>query len=287
LEEIPMKLLRYGPVGQEKPGLGDRGGQIRDLSQVVRDIDGEALGPASLDRLRRLDPATLPLVSGTPRLGPCVGSVSKIVAIGLNYRLHAAEAGAAIPAEPIFFMKAVSSICGPNDDTIIPKGSVKTDYEVELGIVIGRTAQYVSIQDAMQHIAGYCVVNDVSEREFQIERGGQWTKGKSADSFCPIGPWVVTSDEVPNPGALALWTEVNGERRQNSNTADLIFGVDHIVSYVSQFMTLLPGDVIPTGTPSGVGLGFKPPKFLKPGDRVRLSVEGLGEQNQLLVAHRG
>jgi 2-keto-4-pentenoate hydratase/2-oxohepta-3-ene-1,7-dioic acid hydratase in catechol pathway len=282
-----MKLLRYGPVGQEKPGLVDRGGQIRDLSQVVRDIDGEALGPASLDRLRRLDPATLPLVSGTPRLGPCVGSVSKIVAIGLNYRLHAAEAGAAIPAEPIFFMKAVSSICGPNDDTIIPKGSVKTDYEVELGIVIGRTAQYVSIQDAMQHIAGYCVVNDVSEREFQIERGGQWTKGKSADSFCPIGPWVVTGDEVPNPGALALWTEINGERRQNSNTADLIFGVDHIVSYVSQFMTLLPGDVIPTGTPSGVGLGFKPPKFLKPGDRVRLSVEGLGEQNQLLVAHRG
>jgi 2-keto-4-pentenoate hydratase/2-oxohepta-3-ene-1,7-dioic acid hydratase in catechol pathway len=282
-----MKLLRYGPVGQEKPGLVDRTGQIRDLSGVVRDIDGEALAPASLDRLRRLDPATLPLVSGTPRLGPCVGSVSKIVAIGLNYRLHAAEAGAAIPGEPIFFMKAVSSICGPNDDTIIPKGSVKTDYEVELGIVIGRTAQYVSTADAPQHIAGYCVVNDVSEREFQIERGGQWTKGKSADTFCPIGPWVVTTDEVPNPGALALWTEVNGERRQNSNTADLIFGVAHIVSYVSQFMTLLPGDVIPTGTPSGVGLGFKPPKFLKPGDRVRLSVEGLGEQNQLLVAHRG
>ena len=282
-----MKLLRYGPVGQEKPGLVDRGGQIRDLSGVVRDIDGEALAPSSLDRLRRLDPATLPLVSGTPRLGPCVGSVSKIVAIGLNYRLHAAEAGAAIPAEPIFFMKAVSSICGPDDDTIIPKGSVKTDYEVELGIVIGRRAQYVSIADAAQHIAGYCVVNDVSEREFQIERGGQWTKGKSADTFCPMGPWVVTSDEVPNPGALALWTEVNGERRQNSNTADLIFGIDHIVSYVSQFMTLLPGDVIPTGTPSGVGLGFKPPKFLKPGDRVRLSVEGLGEQNQRLVAHRG
>jgi 2-keto-4-pentenoate hydratase/2-oxohepta-3-ene-1,7-dioic acid hydratase in catechol pathway len=287
LEEIPMKLLRYGPVGQEKPGLVDRDGNIRDLSGVVRDIDGEVLAPSSLDRLRRLDPATLPLVSGTPRLGPCVGSVSKIVAIGLNYRLHAAEAGAVIPEEPIFFMKAVSSICGPNDDTIIPKGSVKTDYEVELGIVIGRTAQYVSTADAPRHIAGYCVVNDVSEREFQIERGGQWTKGKSADTFCPIGPWVVTSDEVPNPGALALWTEVNGERRQNSNTADLIFGVDHIVSYVSQFMTLLPGDVIPTGTPSGVGLGFKPPKFLKPGDRVRLSVEGLGEQNQLLVAHRG
>jgi 2-keto-4-pentenoate hydratase/2-oxohepta-3-ene-1,7-dioic acid hydratase in catechol pathway len=192
-----------------------------------------------------------------------------------------------IPQEPIFFMKATSSICGPDDDTIIPKGSVKTDYEVELGIVIGTTAQYVSIEDARKHVAGYCVVNDVSEREYQIERGGQWTKGKSADTFCPMGPWLVTADEVPNSGALALWTEVNGERRQNSNTADLIFGVDHIVSYVSQFMTLLPGDVIPTGTPSGVAMGFKPPRFLKPGDRVRLSVEGLGEQNQRLVAHRG
>jgi 2-keto-4-pentenoate hydratase/2-oxohepta-3-ene-1,7-dioic acid hydratase in catechol pathway len=253
----------------------------------VRDIDGESLAPAALDRLRRLDPATLPLVSGTPRLGPCVGNVSKVLAIGLNYRLHAQEAGAEIPKEPIFFLKAVSSICGPNDDTIIPKGSVKTDYEVELGIVIGTKTSYVSEADAPKHIAGYCVVNDVSEREFQIERGGQWTKGKSADTFCPMGPWLVTADEVPDPGKLQLWTEVNGERRQNSNTADLIFGVNHIVSYVSQFMTLLPGDVIPTGTPSGVGLGFKPPKFLKPGDRVRLSVEGLGEQNQLLVAYQG
>jgi 2-keto-4-pentenoate hydratase/2-oxohepta-3-ene-1,7-dioic acid hydratase in catechol pathway len=282
-----MKLLRYGPAGQEKPGLLDRDGQIRDLSGVVRDIDGESLAPAALDRLRRLDPATLPLVSGTPRLGPCVGNVSKVLAIGLNYRLHAQEAGAEIPKEPIFFLKAVSSICGPNDDTIIPKGSVKTDYEVELGIVIGTKTSYVSEADAPKHIAGYCVVNDVSEREFQIERGGQWTKGKSADTFCPMGPWLVTADEVPDPGKLQLWTEVNGERRQNSNTADLIFGVNHIVSYVSQFMTLLPGDVIPTGTPSGVGLGFKPPKFLKPGDRVRLSVEGLGEQNQLLVAYQG
>jgi 2-keto-4-pentenoate hydratase/2-oxohepta-3-ene-1,7-dioic acid hydratase in catechol pathway len=282
-----MKLLRYGPAGQEKPGLLDRDGQIRDLSGVVRDIDGESLAPAALDRLRRLDPATLPLVSGTPRLGPCVGNVSKVLAIGINYRLHAQEAGAEIPKEPIFFLKAVSSICGPNDDTIIPKGSVKTDYEVELGIVIGTKTSYVSEADAPKHIAGYCVVNDVSEREFQIERGGQWTKGKSADTFCPMGPWLVTADEVPDPGKLQLWTEVNGERRQNSNTADLIFGVNHIVSYVSQFMTLLPGDVIPTGTPSGVGLGFKPPKFLKPGDRVRLSVEGLGEQNQLLVAYQG
>jgi len=282
-----MKLLRYGPAGQEKPGLLDRDGKIRDLSGAVRDIDGEALAPASLDRLRRLDPASLPLVGGTQRLGPCVGSVSKIVAIGLNYRLHAQEAGAAIPSEPIFFMKATSSICGPNDDVIIPKNSQKTDYEVELGIVIGSLARHVAKADARKHVAGYCVVNDVSEREFQIERGGQWTKGKSADTFCPTGPWVVTADEVPDPGKLALWTEVNGERRQNSNTADLIFGVDEIVSYVSQFMTLLPGDVIPTGTPSGVGMGFKPPRFLKPGDRVRLSVEGLGEQNQLLVAYSG
>ena len=280
-----MKLLRYGPAGQEKPGLLDRDGKIRDLSGAVRDIDGEALSPTSLDRLRRLDPATLPLVSGTPRLGPCVGSVSKIVAIGLNYRLHAQEAGAAIPSEPIFFMKATSSICGPSDDVVIPKNSQKTDYEVELAIIIGSLARHVAKADARKHVAGYCVVNDVSEREFQIERGGQWTKGKSADTFCPTGPWLVTADEIPDPGKLALWTEVNGERRQNSNTADLIFDVDEIVSYVSQFMTLLPGDVIPTGTPSGVGMGFKPPKFLKPGDRVRLSVEGLGEQNQVLVAY--
>jgi 2-keto-4-pentenoate hydratase/2-oxohepta-3-ene-1,7-dioic acid hydratase in catechol pathway len=277
--------LRYGAAGREKPGLLDRDGKIRDLSGTVVDIDGAALAPTSLDRLRRLDPASLPLVSGDPRLGPCVGNISKIVAIGLNYRLHAQEAGAAIPSEPIFFMKAPSSICGPNDDVVIPKGSQKTDYEVELGIVIGSLARHVSEADARKHVAGYCVVNDVSEREYQIERLGQWTKGKSADTFCPTGPWLVTADEVPDPGKLALWTEVNGERRQNSNTADLIFGVDEIVSYVSQFMTLLPGDVIPTGTPSGVGMGFKPPKFLKPGDRVRLSVEGLGEQNQRLVAY--
>ncbi|HZU91664.1 MAG TPA: fumarylacetoacetate hydrolase family protein [Stellaceae bacterium] len=282
-----MKLLRYGPAGQEKPGMLDPQGQIRDLSGVVPDIAGDALAPASLDRLRRLDPATLPAVPGSPRLGPCVGAVSKVVAIGLNYRLHAAETGAPIPKEPIFFMKATSSISGPNDEVIIPKGSEKTDYEVELGIVIGTTARYIAVHDAPKHIAGYCIVNDVSEREFQIERGGQWTKGKSADTFCPLGPWLVTADEVPNPGALTLWTEVNGERRQDSSTSDLIFGIDHLVSYVSDFMTLYPGDVIPTGTPSGVGLGFKPPKFLKPGDRVRLSVEGLGEQNQRLVAFRG
>ena len=282
-----MKLLRYGPSGHEKPGLLDRDGNIRDLSGAVRDIAGEALAPAALDRVRRLDPASLPLVPGTPRLGPCVGSVSKIVAIGLNYRLHAHEAGAAIPSEPIFFMKATSSICGPHDDVIIPKNSQKTDYEVELGIVIGSLARYVAQADARRHIAGYCIVNDVSEREFQIERGGQWTKGKSADTFGPIGPWVVTADQVPDPGKLALWTEVNGKRVQNSNTGDLIFGVDEIVSYVSHFLTLMPGDVIATGTPSGVGLGMKPPQFLKPGDRMRLSVEGLGEQNQRAVAYNG
>ena len=282
-----MKLLRFGPAGHEKPGLLDRGGRIRDLSGVVRDIDGETLAPASLDRLRRTDPASLPLVPGTPRIGPCVGRVPKFIAIGLNYRQHAAETGAAIPKEPIIFMKATSSICGPNDDVVIPKGSQKTDWEVELGIVIGSLARYVAQADARRHIAGYCVVNDVSEREFQIERGGQWTKGKSADTFGPIGPWVVTAGEVPDPGKLALWTEVNGKRVQNSNTADLIFGIDEIVSYVSHFMTLMPGDVIATGTPSGVGLGMKPPQFLKPEDRMRLSVEGLGEQNQRVVAYGG
>src|SRR5499425_123579 len=252
-----MKLLRYGPVGQEKPGMLDRHGGIRDLSGTVRDIDGEALAPASLDRLRRLDPATLPLVSGNPRLGPCVARVSKIVAIGLNYRAHAAETGAAIPKEPIFFMKATSSICGPNDDVIIPKASQKTDWEVELGIVIGSLARYVPAHDARKHIAGYCVVNDVSEREFQIERGGQWTKGKSADTFCPIGPWLVTTDEIKDTQNLKMWLKVNGETRQNVSTSTMIFNVRTLVSYISRFMTLMPGDVIPTGTPPGVGLGIK------------------------------
>jgi len=282
-----MKLLRYGPPGHEKPGFLDLDGKIRDLAGVIGDIDGETLAPTSLDRLRRTDLASLPLVAGAPRLGPCVGRVPKFIAIGLNYRQHAAETGAAIPKEPIIFMKATSSICGPDDDIIIPKGSQKTDWEVELGIVIGSLARYVAQADARRHIAAYCTVNDVSEREFQIERGGQWTKGKSADTFGPIGPWVVTADQVPDPGKLALWTEVNGKRVQNSNTGDLIFGIDEIVSYVSHFLTLMPGDVIATGTPSGVGLGMKPPQFLKPGDRMRLSVEGLGEQNQQVVAYTG
>jgi 2-keto-4-pentenoate hydratase/2-oxohepta-3-ene-1,7-dioic acid hydratase in catechol pathway len=245
------------------------------------------LSPAGLAKLRAVDPASLPLVAGSPRLGPCVGRVPKLVCIGLNYTDHAAETGATPPKEPIIFLKATSCIVGPDDDVVIPKGSEKTDWEVELGIVIGSTARYVSEADARQHVAGYCIVNDVSERAFQIERGGQWTKGKSADTFGPIGPWVVTADEVENPGALRLWTEVNGRRMQNGTTANLIFGCDILVSYVSHFMTLLPGDVIATGTPAGVGLGMKPPMFLKPGDQMRLSVEGLGEQNQKLVAYRG
>ena len=282
-----MKLLRYGSPGRERPGLLDSVGRIRDLSGIVGDIDGAALAPASLERLRAVDPASLPLVPGTPRFGPCVGSVSKVLAIGLNYRLHAQEAGMPIPGEPIFFLKALSSICGPNDDVIIPRGSIKTDYEVELAIVIGATARYVSVEDAHKHIAGYCIVNDVSEREYQIERGGQWTKGKSCDTFCPMGPWLVTADEVGDAGKLQVKTEVNGELRQNSNSSDLIFGIAKIVSYCSEFMTLNPGDVIPTGTPSGVAMGFKPPKFLKAGDRMRLSIDGLGEQNQLLVAYEG
>jgi len=282
-----MKLLRYGPAGHEKPGIIDRDGRIRDLSGTIKDVNGDALSPTGLDRLRRLDLATLPLASGSPRIGACVGSVGTVVAIGLNYRKHAEEAGMPIPSEPIFFMKATSSICGPNDDVIIPKGSQKTDYEVELAIVIGTKANYVDAKDASKHIAGYCVVNDVSEREYQLERLGQWTKGKSCDTFCPMGPWLVTADELSDAGNLQVTTDVNGERRQDSNTADLIFGIEHIVSYVSHFMTLYPGDVIPTGTPAGVAMGFKPPKFLTAGDRMRVAVEGLGEQNSRLVAYPG
>jgi len=282
-----MKLLRYGPAGHEKPGIIDRDGHVRDLSGTVRDINGEALSPSSLDRLRRLDLSTLPLVSGSPRIGACVGNVGKVVAIGLNYRKHAEEAGMPIPSEPIFFLKATSSICGPNDDVIIPRGSEKTDYEVELAIVIGTKASYVDAKDAKKYIAGYCVVNDVSEREYQLERLGQWTKGKSCDTFCPMGPYLVTADEMPDASKLQVTTDVNGERRQDSNTADLIFGIEHIVSYVSQFMTLYPGDVIPTGTPQGVAMGFKPPKFLRAGDRMRVAIEGLGEQSSRLVAHSG
>jgi len=279
-----MKLLRYGPRGQEKPGLLDRDGQIRDLSGAIRDIAPETLAPAALDKLRQLNPGSLPVVSGSPRLGPCVGNVSKLVCVGLNYQDHAKEAGAAIPSEPVLFLKAISSITGPNDDVMLPKGAEKGDWEVELGIVIGTKAQYVSVHDALKHVAGYCIVNDVSERNYQLERGGNWSKGKSADTFCPMGPWLVTADEVPDPQALALTCEVSGKIMQNGSTKNMIFACAHIVSYISHFMTLMPGDVIPTGTPAGVGLGMKPQRFLRPGDTMRLAITGLGEQRQKVVA---
>ncbi|MGB8841136.1 MAG: fumarylacetoacetate hydrolase family protein [Aliidongia sp.] len=279
-----MKLLRYGPPGQEKPGLLDAEGRSRDLSGRVADLAGDVLSPAGLARLRELDPAGLPLVEGTPRLGPCVGVIPKIVAVGLNYSDHAAEIGVKPPHEPVLFMKATSAITGPDDDVMIPKGSVKTDWEVELGIVIGSVTRYVSAHDSLAHVAGYCVVNDVSEREYQIERSGQWDKGKSCDTFAPIGPWLVTADEVPDPQNLDVFLDVNGVRRQAGNTRTMIFGVAHLVSYISHFMTLMPGDVIPTGTPPGVGMGMKPPCYLKPGDEVRLGIAGLGEQRQRFVA---
>ena len=279
-----MKLLRYGPPGAEKPGLLDSTGAIRDLSGVVPDIAGETLLPESLARLRKLDPASLPKVSGTPRIGPCVGRVGKFIAIGLNYSDHAAESGMPVPKEPIVFMKATSCIVGPNDNIEIPRGSQKTDWEVELGVVIGKPAKYVTEQDALSHVAGYCVVHDVSERAYQLEGTGQWTKGKSADTFGPIGPWLVTDDEVANCGELNLWLEVDGQRYQDGTTKTLIFGVTYLVSYLSRFMSLQPGDIISTGTPPGVGHGKKPPVYLRAGNVVRLGVEGLGEQQQTVVS---
>lgn len=282
-----MKLLRYGPAGKEKPGMLDATGTIRDLSGTVPDIGGGVLAPAGLAKLRSLDPVSLPAVSGSPRLGPCVGRVGKFICIGLNYSDHAAETGNPIPSEPIIFMKATSAITGPDDDVIIPKHSTKTDWEVELGVVIGKEARYVEEKDALEHVAGYCVINDVSERAFQIERQGQWTKGKSADSFGPIGPWMVTADEVPDPQNLTMFLEVNGHRYQNGSTRTMIYGVRHLVSYLSQFMSLQPGDIISTGTPPGVGMGQKPQVYLKPGDRMRLGIEGLGEQNQAVRAYSG
>ncbi len=279
-----MKLVRYGAIGAEKPGLIDAEGKIRDLSDVVGDIAGATLSDAGLDLIRSVDPATLPEVEADVRLGPCVAGIGKIVAIGLNYSDHAAELGMAVPPEPIMFMKATSSISGPNDPVIIPRGSEKTDWEVELTIVIGTRAKYVSEADAMNHVAGFCVMNDVSERAFQIERQGQWVKGKSADTFGPIGPWLVTRDEIDDPQALAMDLSVNGETRQNGTTATMVYGVAHLVSYVSQFMTLHPGDIIPTGTPPGVGMGMKPPTYLKPGDVIELGIEGLGRQRQVCVA---
>jgi len=279
-----MKLLRYGPAGSEKPGMLAADGTVRDLSRVLGDIDGKALAPDSLARLKKLDPRDLPAVSGKPRLGPPVAGIGKIVAIGLNYSDHAAETGAKPPTEPIVFAKATTSITGPDDVVVIPRGSEKTDWEVELAVVIGRTARYVAVHDALAHVAGYLICNDVSERAYQLERGGTWDKGKGCDSFAPLGPWLVTSDEIPDPQALDMWLDVNGERMQNGNTRTMIFAVDHLVSYVSHFMTLLPGDVITTGTPPGVGMGKKPPRYLKPGDQVRLGIAGLGEQQQRCVA---
>jgi ureidoglycolate lyase len=280
-----MKLVRYGSAGAEKPGIVDQSGRLRDLAGIVEDIGGATLMPQGLEKLRVLDPARLPEVKAAERLGACVGKVGKFICVGLNYADHARESGLEPPKEPVLFMKATSAICGPNDDVIIPRNSKKTDWEVELGVVIGKEARYVELKNAMEHVAGYCVVNDVSEREFQIERGGQWVKGKSADTFGPIGPWLVTKDEVADPQKLSMWLDVDGHRYQKGSTATMIFGVAHLVSYISHFMSLQAGDIISTGTPPGVGLGQKPePVYLKPGQTMRLGIEGLGEQRQRLVA---
>ncbi|TGQ38509.1 fumarylacetoacetate hydrolase family protein [Mesorhizobium sp. M00.F.Ca.ET.216.01.1.1] len=279
-----MKLLRYGEAGSERPGLLDADGTIRDLSAHVADIAGKALDPASLQALSKLDPKSLPAVSGRPRIGACVAGTGKFICIGLNYSDHAAETGATVPPEPIIFMKASSAIVGPDDDVLIPRNSVKTDWEVELGVVIGKTAKYVSEAEALDYVAGYCVAHDVSERAFQAERQGQWTKGKSCDTFGPIGPWLVTKDEVKDPQNIPMWLKVNGKTMQNGSTKTMVFGVAYLVSYLSQFMSLHPGDIISTGTPPGVGLGMKPPVFLKPGDVVELGIEGLGQQKQTFKA---
>ena len=279
-----MKLLRYGEAGREKPGLLDANGTIRDLSAHVADIAGTALHPTSLDMLSKLDAKSLPAVSGKPRIGACVAGTGKFICIGLNYSDHAAETGATVPPEPIIFMKASSAIVGPDDDVLIPRGSVKTDWEVELGVVIGKTAKYVSEDDALDYVAGYCVSHDVSERAFQAERQGQWTKGKSCDTFGPIGPWLVTKDEIADPQNLKMWLTVNGKTMQNGSTKTMVYGVKYLVSYLSQFMSLHPGDIISTGTPPGVGLGMKPPVFLKAGDVVELGIEGMGQQKQTFKA---
>ena len=278
-----MKLLRYGSAGKEKPGLLDQDGSIRDLSSVINDIDGETLSPRSIEQLSGIEPESLPTVTGEPRLGTCVGNIGKLVCIGLNYSDHAKESGMAIPTEPIVFMKAISAISGPNDNIELIRESEKTDWEVELGIVIGSHTKYVTEDDALDHVAGYCVVNDISERHWQLERQGNWTKGKSGDTYGPIGPWMVTRDEVSDPQALDLWLDVNGQRMQDGNTETMIFSVKTIVSYLSQCMSLQPGDVIATGTPPGVGQSMNPPVFLKAGDKVQTCVAGLGIQSQTVV----
>jgi 2,4-diketo-3-deoxy-L-fuconate hydrolase len=278
-----LKLLRYGPPGQEKPGALLPSGEICDLTSVIDDLAGNVLLPGSIDRLRRTDLTQLPKVAGAPRIGPCVGQVGKFICIGLNYSDHAAESNMAVPVEPVVFMKATSAICGPDDNVVLPRGSQKSDWEVELGVVIGKPAKYVSESEALSHVAGYCIVNDLSERAFQLEGTGQWVKGKSADTFGPIGPYLVSADAVPDPQNLDLWLEVDGHRYQNGNTATMVFGVAYLVSYLSRFMSLQSGDIISTGTPPGVGLGQHPPTYLKAGNRMRLGITGLGEQNQLVV----
>lgn len=278
-----MKLMRIGPLGQEKPAILDKDGKVRDLSGHVADIGGAAISPEGLAKIAAIDTASLPEIA-VDRIGACVVGTGKFICIGLNYSDHAAETGATVPPEPVIFMKATSAICGPNDDVLIPRGSEKTDWEVELGVVIGKTAKYVSEADAMDYVAGYCVSHDVSERAFQTERAGQWTKGKSCDTFGPIGPWLVTKDEIANPHDLKMWLSVNGKMMQDGSSKTMVYGVAHVVSYLSQFMSLHPGDIISTGTPPGVGLGMKPPQFLKAGDVVELGIEGLGTQKQTFKA---
>ena len=278
-----MKLLRYGKLGKEKPGVLDSEGRIRDLSAHVSDINGETISPKSLAKLRKIKIDTLPIVRGKPRIGACVNGSQKFVAIGLNYSDHAAESGMTVPPEPIIFTKHMNCISGPNDDVTLPPKSKKGDWEVELGVIIGTRAKNIKRADAMKHVAGYCTINDLSEREFQIERSGQWTKGKSYDTFGPIGPWLVTADEVKDPQKLHLWLELNGKRVQDGNTSTMVYGVEYLVAYLSEFFTLMPGDIITTGTPPGVGMGMKPQRFLKPGDKMRVGIEGLGEQNLLVV----
>ncbi|QJQ99045.1 fumarylacetoacetate hydrolase family protein [Halomonas sp. PGE1] len=279
-----MKLLRFGPPGREKPGLLDADGVIRDLSAHLPDLDGRHLDRDLMARLAELDASRLPKVPTDTRLGPCVGRVGKFICIGLNYSDHAAETGAEVPPEPVVFNKWTSAICGPDDDVIIPRGSTKTDWEVELGVVIGKEARYVSEADAMDHVAGYCVVNDVSEREFQLERSGTWDKGKGCDTFGPLGPWLVTPDEIADPHELDMWLEVDGHRYQDGNTRTMVYRIPFLISYLSRFMSLQPGDVISTGTPPGVGMGQQPPTYLRPGQRMRLGIAGLGEQRQAVVA---
>lgn len=280
-----MRLVRYGEKDREKPGLLDAEGHLRDLSGTIPDLTGEMLGPAALARLKALDPRKLPKIDGSPRLGPCVAGVGKVIGVAINYHLHGAETGSKIPNEPTLFLKATSAICGPHDDLLLPKNSEKTDWEVELGVVIGTRAKTIGEQEALAHIAGYCVLDDVSERAFQIERGGQQhTKGKSADTFCPLGPWLLTQDEITDPQNLRLWTKVNDETMQDGNTSAMIFSVRKLVSYISEFMTLVPGDVIATGTPDGVGRGRNPPRYLRAGEVIELGIEGLGTQRHKVVA---